>query len=117
MQVDDPEQVVFEETPSVKNTPLPPSNKIQSPPQLSSPIIISQEALNMFIMRLSDNITTQYAHYTPSRYTPDPTANPINIENVCSPVTHPTTVELISKYTTLQKDPEIKEVWTTAFGK
>ena len=64
-------------------------------------------------MTVRDDITTQYAQYTPRRYTPAPTKNPIDIEHLCAPVTHPNTGKLISKYTTLEKYPEMKEVWTT----
>ena len=68
-------------------------------------------------MGVSDDIMTQYAHFTPIKYTPDPTANPIDIEHFCAPVTHHTTGELISKYTMLQKDPEMKELSKISFGK
>ena len=117
MQVEDPEPVVCEETSSINNTPPHTSIKVQSPPHIFPPIIISQESLNMFTMRVSDDRTTQFSHITPIKCTPAVTANPIDIEHFCAPVTHPTTGEIISKYTTLQKVPEMKEVWTTGFGK
>ena len=78
MQVDDPEQIVFEETPIVHNTP-PPPEKYNPCPRFHSPIIISQEALNMFKMGVRDDRIIQSAHYTPRKYTPASTANPIDI--------------------------------------
>ena len=79
MQVDEPEQVVCEETSNVQNTPSLPLAKYNPRPIFCSPIIISQEALNMFTIRVIDDRTTQYAHHTLSKYTPDSTAKPIDI--------------------------------------
>ena len=94
---------------------LPPTSyrKIQPLYQISPQRIISQKALDMFTLGVSDNRTTQYAYYTPSKYNPDFTAKPIYIAHLYAPVTHPTTNELIYKYTTLKKDLEMKEVWKT----
>jgi hypothetical protein len=39
------------------------------------------------------------------------------MEHFCAPVIHPTSGEIISSYKKLSKDPELKEVWQTAFGK
>ena len=40
-----------------------------------------------------------------------------NVEHFCAPVIHSTTGKLITKYTELAKDEEMREVWTTTFGK
>ena len=40
-----------------------------------------------------------------------------NIEHFCSPVIHPTTGKLITKYSELASDPKMREIWTTSFGK
>ena len=71
----------------------------------------------MFTMGVSEYRTTQYANYTPRKYTPSPTTKPIDIEHLCAPVNHPTTIKLLSRYTTLQKDTEMKSEWKTSFGK
>ncbi len=39
------------------------------------------------------------------------------MEHFCAPVIHPTSGEIIPSYKKLSKDPELKEVWQTAFGK
>eukprot|EP00804_Cyclotella_cryptica_P006049 CCRYP_000271-RA/>CCRYP_000271-RA protein AED:0.21 eAED:0.21 QI:0/0/0/1/0/0/7/0/881 len=41
----------------------------------------------------------------------------IDIEHFCNGVQHPTTGEMITKYKTLIKIPQMRDVWTTAFGK
>jgi hypothetical protein len=41
----------------------------------------------------------------------------ILLEEFCGPVIHPTTGAIITKYQKLMKDPELKDVWTTASGK
>jgi hypothetical protein len=41
----------------------------------------------------------------------------VDLEHLCAPVIHPDTGELITKYQKLQRDPVLKETWTTAFGK
>ena len=40
-----------------------------------------------------------------------------NIQHFCAPVIHPKTGELITSYKRLAKDPDLKEVWKTGFGK
>ena len=40
-----------------------------------------------------------------------------NIEHFCAPVIHPSTGKMITKYAELANDPEMREIWTTAFGK
>jgi hypothetical protein len=39
------------------------------------------------------------------------------VEHFCAPVIHLRTGKLITKYTELAKDDEMRDVWTTAFGK
>jgi len=41
----------------------------------------------------------------------------VDLEEFCGPVIHPTTGGTITKYNKLKDDPELKEIWTTAFGK
>ena len=41
----------------------------------------------------------------------------IDIEHFCAPVVHPTTGETITSYKKPAKDEELKETWTTRFGK
>ena len=40
-----------------------------------------------------------------------------NLQYFCAPVIHPKTGEIIMSYKRLSKDPELKEVWETGFGK
>ena len=40
-----------------------------------------------------------------------------NLQHFCAPVIHPTTGKLIRSYKHLAKDPDLKEVWETGFGK
>ena len=40
-----------------------------------------------------------------------------DIQHFCAPVIHPSTGEIITSYKKLSKDPELREVWETAFGK
>ena len=42
---------------------------------------------------------------------------PDNLQHFCAPVIHPTTEEIITSYKKLTKDPTLKEVWETGFGK
>ena len=56
--------------------------------------------------------------YSPARANiPPPAYGPIDLEHFCAPVIHPTTGKIISKYKELANDPEMCEVWMTAFGK
>ena len=41
----------------------------------------------------------------------------LNVEHFCAPVIHPITEKLITKYTELARDEEMRELWTTVFGK
>ena len=42
---------------------------------------------------------------------------PYNLQHFCDPVLHPTTGEIITSYKKLTKDPTLKDVWKTGFGK
>ena len=59
--------------------------------------------------------------HTPSAFTPSNMKQPLNLflnlEHYCAPVIHPTTVEIITKYSKLANDPETRELRTKAFGK
>ena len=43
--------------------------------------------------------------------------NDPNIENFCAGVVHPTTGETITQYRKLERDPLMRDTWTTALGK
>ena len=61
------------------------------------------------------------ACWTPNKYlqfVPTITGtNPVDIEHFCAPVVCPTARETITNYRKLAKDEELKETWTTGFGK
>ena len=61
------------------------------------------------------------ACWTPNKYLQFDPANTgmeaVDIEHFCVPVVHPTTGETITSYKKLAKDEELKETWTTEFGK
>ena len=42
---------------------------------------------------------------------------PDNLQHFCAPVIHPTTGEIITSYKKLVKDPTLRDVWETGFGK
>ena len=42
---------------------------------------------------------------------------PDNLQHFCAPVIHPTTGQIITSYKKLTKDPTLKDVWETGFGK
>ena len=42
---------------------------------------------------------------------------PDNLQHFCAPVIHPTTGDIITSYKKLIKDPTLKDVWETGFGK
>ena len=58
--------------------------------------------------RIEDEEAASAAHNTEEEF---------DLDHFCAPIFHPTTGETISKYKTLEKDPEILELWTTAFVK
>ena len=99
---------------------MEPVEKGTSIPSFRRTIIISQEALIAFSLAavgieripplINDN---QYSLTNPSEeiHTQE------DLHPFCSPVIHPTTGELITSYKRLAKDPELKEVWETGFGK
>ena len=54
--------------------------------------------------------------YSPARADISPPSyDPMDLEHFCSPVFHPTTGKIISKYKELDNGPEMNEVWRTAF--
>ena len=42
--------------------------------------------------------------------------NDLDIDHFCAEVIHPTTVETITQYRKLARDPATREVWSVAFG-
>ena len=58
---------------------------------------------------------------TPNYFIPTRLKRPFqatpNLEHFANIVIHPTMGQTISKYETLAKDPETRDIWTTAFGK
>ena len=78
-----------------------------------SPRIIIQEVLNVFAygaMNSPPIFLTARAAIPPLSY------EPIYLEHFCTPVIHPITGKIVSKYKELANDPETSEVWRTAFG-
>ena len=81
---------------------------------MRSPRIISQGALSAFAYGAMSNpplYSSARANITPPAYVP------INLEHVCAPVINPTTGKIILEYNELTNNPEVSEVWRTAFGK
>ena len=79
-----------------------------------NPRIITQEALNAVafgVMEARPDWTVPTSMETESKDIH------FNVEHFCALVIHPTTGKLITKYTELAKDEEMRELWTTAFGK
>ena len=76
-------------------------------------IMITQEALQ--------SVTFDVMTHRPSEFTPIKMKHPLNddlkLKHYCATLIHPTTGEIIIKYSKLANDPETIEVWTTAFGK
>jgi hypothetical protein len=84
-----------------------------TPLSLRSPALISQEALNALCMNAVSSQNTNFTPYT----LPTPLPRDLDPVHLANPVVHPTTGEHITSYEKLAKDPLMKEVWTTAFGK
>ena len=84
-------------------------------PNFRTPRLISQEGL----FALATGVMESRPAYTvPTKMETANNATPhFNIEHFCSPVVHPTTEKLITKYSELANDAETREIWTTAFGK
>ena len=110
------EEPIFSEVPPPDQA-IPNSNPA---PNFRTPRVISQLALQAFSLQamgiptmmpiIRDNQesvskASEEIHYT------------ANIQHFCAPVIHPTTGEIISSYKKLAKDPEMKVVWETGFGK
>ena len=59
--------------------------------------------------------------HRPSEFTPRKMKHPLkkylNLKHYCAPVIHPTTGEIITKYSELASDLETREVWKIVFGK
>ena len=83
-------------------------------PLSRSPIIIIQEALNVFAYGAMSNPPLLSTARTDI---PPPSYDPIDLENFCAPLLHPTTGKIISKYKEPANNSETSEVWRTVFGK
>ena len=83
-------------------------------PTFRSLRIIPQEALNAVACGVME-ARPDWA--VPTSMETDSKDIHFNVEHFYAPVIHPTTENLITKYTELAKDEEMREVWTTAFGK
>ena len=55
--------------------------------------------------------------WTPRRLETTTCAQSEQATHFCAPVIHPSTGEVITQYKKLAKDPTLRDVWTTAFGK
>ena len=110
------EEPMFSEVPPQQPTP---TNNTPTP-TFRTPRIISQLALQAFSLQAmgiptvmpiivgnqeSVHKASEEIHYT------------ADIQHFCAPVIHPTTGEIITSYKKLAKDPEMKVVWETGFGK
>jgi hypothetical protein len=88
-------------------------------PRVSSPRIISQEAVNFLTAKVWEDNTLGYV---PTSLTPPAPQKNIavpNLEHFCGPVVHPKTGEVITKYAKLANDPdqELRTTWRNAMGK
>ena len=107
-------------TPPSTSPPPPPTprrERARSNMQRSA-AIISQEAVNLVTARVFDD---ESDIFTPNALMStdvdlDKQAVP-HLELFCAPVVHPETGETITKYKALIKDPLLREIWMTAFGK
>ena len=61
-------------------------------------------------------MTHRLSEFTPSKMK-HPLHDDLKHKNYCASVIHPTTGEIIAKYSKLDNYPETREVWTTTFGK
>ena len=83
-------------------------------------IIISQEALIVFSLSavgIKGIFPLTKDNQDSNTKTIEESHSQENIQHFCAPVMHPGTGELITSYKKLSKDPELKEVWETVFGK
>eukprot|EP00804_Cyclotella_cryptica_P029536 CCRYP_020583-RA/>CCRYP_020583-RA protein AED:0.35 eAED:0.26 QI:0/-1/0/1/-1/1/1/0/1386 len=87
---------------------------------LHSPNLIAFQALNHLTQQVYTDPTTLWIPNTFLSSSPTDTTDTyydVNIDHFCNGVQHPTTGETITKYQKLINIPQMKEVWTTAFGK
>ena len=76
-------------------------------------ILITQEALQAMKFDVMTHRPSSFSLINMKH----PLYNNLNPRHYCAPVIHPTTGEIITKYSKLANEPETREVWTTAFGK
>lgn len=99
----------------------PNSNRIP----MTTPNIISQDALNMLTSKVWDDTSTQWTprellEAYPKDMNTSGSIFDVDIEHFCVAVVNPDTCEAITKYKVLANDknnPELRETWITAFGK
>ena len=89
-------------------------------PSFQTPRIISQEVLIAFSLaevgiKRTPPLTIDNQEFITK--TIEETHSQENIQHFCAPVIHPGTSELITSYKRFPKDPEMKEVLETGFGK
>ena len=91
---------------------------------LTSPNMISQEALNLITdtsYQMSNKAwtptTNDFISSSPTSTDHRTSRYDVDIEHFCAPVVHPVTGKTISNYKTLARDPITRETWTTALGK
>ena len=96
---------------------IKPQYKFPIPLGVRSHAIINQEAINYITHQVWSGDT---AHFLPTKLALFESANlamPNQEHFAGAGVIHPTTGENITKYRMLEKDPETRDIWTTAFGK
>eukprot|EP00804_Cyclotella_cryptica_P015897 CCRYP_006383-RA/>CCRYP_006383-RA protein AED:0.07 eAED:-0.04 QI:0/0/0/1/0/0/2/0/1375 len=87
---------------------------------LHSPNIIACQALNHLTQQIYTNHNQLWVPNTFISSSPPPTSKScynVNIDHFCNGVQHPVTGETITKYKQLINIPQMREIWTTAFGK
>lgn len=110
-----PRLATIDETPII-TTQGPSSSRIP----LHSPNIIAFQALHHLAQQIHTDPNQLWVPTTFLTSSPTDTNEPsydIDIEHFCYGVQHPVTGETITKYKTLLNIPQMRDVWTTAFGK
>ena len=96
--------MILEEYPSVP-APTRNTNASFQIPRMSTQEALQDVRYNVMTHRLSS--------FTPSNME-QPLKDDLNLEHYYTPVMHPTTREIITKYSKLSNDPKTREVWTTS---
>ena len=97
---------------------------IEEDPDLSTPTrnnSASFQTLQMITQETIQEVAFDVMTHHPSALTANKIKQPLNkysnLKHYCTLVIHPTSREIINKYSKPANDPEKREVWKTAFGK